>query len=43
MKRGKRMKTTRTCKINSITKEQTEDLITLIVRSKVQNDIVLIV
>ena len=24
------MKTTRTCKINSITKEQTEDLITLI-------------
>ncbi len=30
MKRGERMKTTRTCKINSITKEQTEDLITLI-------------
>lgn len=30
MKRGKRMKTTRTCKINSITKEQTEALITLI-------------
>ncbi len=30
MRRGKRMKTTRTCKINSITKEQTEDLITLI-------------
>ncbi|MGH1036332.1 transposase, partial [Bacillus cereus] len=28
MRRGKRMKTTRTCKINSITKEQTEDLIT---------------
>lgn len=30
MKRGERMKTTRTCKINSITKEQTEALITLI-------------